>query len=102
MADTILVEIKNMDPINYIADSIKKPNDELLGHLTVGSPNWPKGICQHPTHISSQTPHPVVDSVHGSEAGETELWQMTNKYLQKAGLTCRPGTDHRPKQMEGC
>ena len=54
-------------------------------------------------HMSqSQTCHPVLDSEHSSEDGETELWQMTNKYLQKPGLTCRPGRDQRQKQKEGC
>lgn len=102
VADTILVEIKGIwIQLITLQTPSRSPMMSCWDTLPWVLPTAPRvSAASYMSH--SQTPHPVVDSVHGSEAGETELWQMTNKYLQKAGLTCRPGTDHRPKQMEGC
>ena len=47
-----------MDPINYIADSIKKPNDELLGTPCQELSQLAQGHLQHSTCLTNKHPTP--------------------------------------------
>ena len=51
---------RNTDPAKGSADPIRKPVNELLGHLAWGSPNWPVGMASALGTSPPLGPHHVV------------------------------------------